>query len=468
VESALACDSLKGEHFYGNQQKQEKGFVSNQQLDNPAVEAPRTQEAKSEPNPAKRAFKILGPGLITGAADDDPSGIVTYSTVGAGYGYSCLWMALISFPLMLSVQFICAKVGLVTGRGLAGTLKRHYHPGILWSAIVVLTVANVINAGTDIGAMAAAINLIFPAIEPYMAVIPISAVLLASLIFFSYKRLAGVFKWLTISLFAYVICAFFCKIDIHTVLKDTFLPNLSWHPGYIAALVAILGTTISPYLFFWQTNSEVEAESDAGSTTVSERRGASRADLKYAAMDIAVGMFFSNLVMYFIILTAASTLFKNHQFHIESASQAAKALEPLLGHGASLLFSAGIIGTGFLAVPVLLGSSCYAIAEALDWPCGFGEKCVDAKGFYWLIGVSIIVSMLLNFFKINAMQALYWTAILNGVLAPPLLLLLMMVSNNKKIMGNRTNSLLINIGGWSAFLMMTVAAVLFFWTSAVH
>lgn len=442
--------------------------VTHNQLDRPRVEAPRTQEAKAEKNPLKRAFKIMGPGLITGASDDDPSGIATYSTVGAGYGYSCLWMALVTLPLMFSVQYICSKVGLVTGRGLSGVLKRNYHPVVLWSAIGILTIANVINAATDIGAMAAGVNLLTPAIPTTAAVIPISLILLVSLIFFSYKRLASVFKWLTLSLFAYVITAFFCKIDTAIVLKDTLIPNLSSHPGYIAALVAILGTTISPYLFFWQANSEVDELKDAGAKTVEERKGASNADLKFAAADIAVGMFFSNCVMYFIILTTGATLFKNHQFQIESASQAAKALEPLLGKGAEFLFAAGFIGTGFLAVPVLLGSSAYAIAEALEWPCGYGEKCVDAKGFYWLIGISIVVSVILNFFKVNAMQALYWTAILNGILAPPLLFLLMMISNNPKIMGNRTNSTLANFGGWTTFAFMTVATLLFFWTSIAH
>ncbi|MBA3993505.1 MAG: iron transporter [Cyanobacteria bacterium DS2.3.42] len=410
----------------------------------------------------------MGPGLITGASDDDPSGIATYSTVGAGFGYSCLWMAPFSFPLMLSVQYICSKVGLVTGRGLAGTLRRHYHPAILWSSISVLTVANVINAGTDIGAMAAGVNLIFPSIPEVVAVVPISLILLGSLILFSYKKLASLFKWLTLSLFAYVLTAFFCKIDTATVIKDTFIPNFNWQPGYIAALVAILGTTISPYLFFWQANSEVDEQKDAGVKTVSERKGASDADLKFAVADIAVGMFFSNCVMYFIILTTGATLFKGQQHNIESASQAAKALEPLLGSWATLLFAAGFIGTGFLAVPVLIGSAAYAISEALEWPCGYGEKCADAKGFYWLIGISIFLAMSLNFLKINAMQALYWTAILNGMLAPPLLLVLMLVSNNKKIMGERTNSLLVNVGGWTTFVAMTVAAGLFVWSSTLR
>jgi len=438
--------------------------VSNRNLDQPAVEAPRTRGAKGEPNPVKKTLKVLGPGLITGASDDDPSGIATYSTAGAGFGYSALWMAIVSYPLMFTVQYICAKVGLVTGRGLSGTLRRHYPPAVLWFAISLLTIANVINAGTDIGAMAAGVNLIFPAIKAEVAVIPISAILMISLIVFSYEKLVMVFKWLSLSLFAYVICAFFCKVDLPVALRDSFIPNISLQPGYVAVLVGILGTTISPYLFFWQANSEVDELKDAGASTVKERKGASNADLKFAALDVAMGMIFSNIVMYFIILTTASTLFKNGQFQIQSAAQAAKALEPLLGDFASLLFALGFIGTGFLAVPVLLGSSCYAIAEALEWKCGFGEKCSDAKGFYWLIALSILVAMALNFFKVNAMLALYWTAILNGILAPPLLFLLMLVSNDRTIMGNRTNSTLVNIGGWTTLLVMTAAALLFFWT----
>jgi NRAMP (natural resistance-associated macrophage protein)-like metal ion transporter len=435
------------------------------ELDNPKKEAPRTRDAKDEPNGLKRAFKILGPGLITGASDDDPSGIATYSTVGAGFGNSSLWMALFTFPLMLSVQFICAKVGLVTGRGLSGVLKKHYHPAIVWTSITILLVANVINAGTDIGAMAEGVHLIVPQIPAKLAILPIALILLSTVIVFSYKRIASVFKWLTLSLFAYVITAFFCHIDFNVVIKDTFIPNISWQPGYIAALVAILGTTISPYLFFWQTNTEVDEQKDAGQRKVSDRKGASKDDLKYAAYDVGAGMLFSNVVMYFVILTAAATLFKGGVHQIDSAAQAAKALEPMLGSAASYLFAAGFIGTGFLAVPVLIGSAAYAIAETMGRPCGYGEKFGDAKFFYGLVIIGTLVGTAFNFTGINAMQALYFTAILNGVLAPPLLLLLMLVSNNKEIMGPRTNTTLVNIGGWLTFAFMTIAVILFAWSS---
>ncbi|MBC7998962.1 MAG: divalent metal cation transporter, partial [Leptolyngbya sp.] len=279
--------------------------------------------------------------------------------------------------------------------------------------------------------------------------------------------IASVFKWLTLSLFAYVITAFFCHIDFNTVLKDTFIPNVTMQPTYIAALLAILGTTISPYLFFWQCNTEVDEQKDAGQKEVADRKGASDNDLKYAAYDVGAGMLFSNIVMYFIILTAAATLYKGGIHEIDSAAQAAKALEPMLGSAAKYLFAAGFIGTGFLAVPVLIGSAAYAITEALGHPCGYGEKFGDAKVYYGLVIASILVGMCINFMNINAMQALYWTAILNGVLAPPLLLLLMLVSNDKKIMGVRTNSLLVNIGGWLTFGIMTLTVVLYAWTSFV-
>lgn len=438
---------------------------ANAELNEPKTEAPRTIEAKKESNPVKRALKILGPGLITGASDDDPSGIATYSTVGAKFGYSPLWMAIFTFPLMLCIQYVCSKIGLVTGRGLAGVLKKNYNGGVVWSAIAILVVANVINAGTDIGAMAAGVHLLVPQIPEKAAIIPITMIMLVSIIVFSYKKLASTLKWLTLSLFAYIVTAFFCQINWPVAIKDTLIPNLSWQPGYIAAIVAILGTTISPYLFFWQASNEVDEQKDAGAKSVEERKGASKADLKYAAIDVGAGMLFSNAVMYFIILTCAATLFHNHQYNIETASQAAKALEPLVGPAAKYLFAAGFIGTGFLAVPILIGSACYAVAEACGWRCGFGEKCEKARGFYWLVGISTIVAMLINYLKINSMQALYWTAILNGVLAPPLLALIMLVSNNPEVMGAHTNSRLVNVVGWITFALMTAAVGLLAWST---
>lgn len=431
---------------------------------NPHTEAPRTLEARKHGNPLRRALSILGPGLVTGASDDDPSGIATYSTVGAAFGYSTLWMALFSFPLMLSIQYICAKIGMVSGRGLAGVLKRHYHPAILWTALIVLLVANVINAGADIGAIAAGVHLLLPQVSELAMILPITVILVGGLIFLSYKVIANTFKWLTLSLFAYVFTAFFCHPDMAAVVKDTFIPHFDSSSAYLQALVAVLGTTISPYLFFWQANSEVDEAKEAGSNIVAKRRGATNADLRYMGMDVAVGMLASNCVMYFIILTTAATLHKQHVGEIASASEAARALAPLLGNAAEYIFAAGFIGTGFLAVPVLIGSSSYAIAEAMGWPCGLGEKYLKAKRFYVLVAVSCLAAMAINYIKINPMQALYWTAILNGLLAPPILVLVMFVSGNKKIMGLRTNTRGLTLMGWLTTALMSLAAVLLIWS----
>ena len=361
---------------------------------------------------------------------------------------------------MLSIQYICAKIGMVSGRGLSGVLKKHYHPAILWTALSILLIANVINAGADIGAIAAGVHLIWPQIPEMASILPITLILVAALVFLSYKFIASIFKWLTLSLFAYVFTAFFCKPDMALVLHDTFIPNFGNSASYLQALVAVLGTTISPYLFFWQANSEVDEAKDAGAESVKERRGASNADLKYMGLDVGAGMLASNCVMYFIILTTAATLHKNNISQIQSAGDAAKALAPLLGNWAEIVFAAGFIGTGFLAVPVLIGSSSYAIAEAMGWPCGLGEKFWKAKRFYLLVTVSMSAAMIFNYLKINPMQALYWTAILNGLLAPPILVLVMLVSGNKEIMGKRTNTVPLSIFGWLTTVLMTVAAVL--------
>lgn len=431
---------------------------------NKPAEAPRTVSAKKEPNKFKRLFRVLGPGLITGASDDDPSGIGTYAQSGAKFGYSMLWMALVSYPLMLTVQYICAKIGLVTGEGLASILRKHYPRWVVLSSVLVLLVANTINAGADIGAIAAAVNLLVPAIPIKVAIVPISLILVAIIVIGSYERVVSIFKWLTFSLFAYVAAAFFAKADWGQVLHSTFIPTLKADSDFVAMIVAILGTTISPYLFFWQITNEVEEQRKEG-RSLSERQGATKADLKYAAIDVNAGMFVSNLVMYFIILTTAATLHVNGKFNISSAQEAAMALRPLAGDAATLLFAIGLIGTGFLAVPILTSSAAFALSEAFGWRRGLDEKWYRAPHFYSIILVSTILGMALNFSSINPMQALYWTAVLNGILAPPLLTILMLVSGNKKIMGDKVNSGLVSIVGWATTIIMYVAAVAFFWTS---
>jgi NRAMP (natural resistance-associated macrophage protein)-like metal ion transporter len=411
-----------------------------------------------EKNPIKRFLKVLGPGLITGASDDDPSGIGTYAVAGASLGFATLWTAIFSFPLMAAVQLICGRVGMVSGMGLAGVLRRHYSRNLLYIAVLALVAANTINAGADIGAIAAAINLLVPVPITAM-IVPIALIILALQIWGSYRMIARVFKWLTLALFAYIGSAFFARPDLMEVVKGTLIPTVQFNSSFLSTLVAILGTTISPYLFFWQANQEVEEEITMGRRTVKERKGASDAELKYAAWDVNTGMLFSNAVMYFIILSTAATLFKAGKTDIQSATDAAQALRPLAGDGAYILLAVGLIGAGFLAVPILTGSSAYAVAEALGGKYGFDEKPGRAKLFYGVIAVSTLVGMLINFVGINPIRALFWTAVINGFLAPPLLVVIMLIANNKKVMGARINGRWLNVLGWAATVVMFAAAL---------
>ena len=417
-----------------------------------------TSQIERERNPLKRFLLILGPGLITGASDDDPSGIATYITAGAAHGFATLWTAPLTLPLMAAVQFICAKIGMVSGRGLAGVLRRHYRPWVIYFAISLLLIANTINAGTDIGAIAAAINLWVPV--PATLLVISTAVLIVTLqIWGSYKMIVRTFKWLTISLFAYVVAAFVARPAWTEVLKATFIPTLSFDHQYLITLVAILGTTISPYLFFWQASQEVEEELRMGRTTLAEREGATDRELRIAEIDVDAGMFFANIVFYFVILASAATLHAAGKTSIQTASEAAQALLPLSGRLASILFSLGLIGSGFLAVPVLTTSSAYATCEAFQWKFGLDQKLGGAPRFYGLIVIATLVGCLLNFFQIPPVTALFWTAVINGVLAPPLLVIIMLISSNKTIMGNRTNGPLTNVLGWATAAIMTLAAV---------
>jgi NRAMP (natural resistance-associated macrophage protein)-like metal ion transporter len=411
-----------------------------------------------EKSRVKRFFKVLGPGLITGASDDDPSGIGTYAVAGASLGFATLWTALFTFPLMAAVQFTCAKVGMVTGMGLAGVLRRHYSRNMLYLAVLALVVANTINAGADIGAIAAAFNLLVPV--PIAAlIVPVALAILALQVWGSYRLIAKTFKWLTLALFAYIGSAFFARPDWADVLKGTLVPRLSLDSQFLSTFVAILGTTISPYLFFWQANQEVEEEISMGRRKLKERRGATDAELKYAAWDVNTGMLFSNLVMYFIILATAATLFKAGKTDIRSATDAAQALRPLAGEGCSVLLALGLIGAGFLTVPILTGSSAYAVAEALGGVYGFDEKPQRAKLFYGVIAASTLVGVLINFVGINPIRALFWAAVINGFLAPPLLVIIMLISNNKGVMGGRVNGRWTNVLGWAATALMFAAAI---------
>jgi NRAMP (natural resistance-associated macrophage protein)-like metal ion transporter len=411
-----------------------------------------------ERNPIKRFFKLLGPGLITGASDDDPSGIGTYAVAGAAFGFATLWTALLTLPLMVSVQLTCARIGMVSGAGLAAVLRRHYARNLLYLTVFLLVVANTINAGADIGAIAAAINLLVP-IPIALLVLPIALTILALQIWGSYRLIARTFKWLVLALFAYVGSAFFARPDWFAVARATLIPHLSFDPPFLATLVAIFGTTISPYLFFWQADQEVEEEISFGRVTRAQRRGASDAEMKYARWDVQIGMILSNVVMFFIILATAATLFKSGNSRIESAADAAEALKPLAHGSASLLLAIGLIGTGFLAVPILTGCNAYAVTEALGGRYGFNQKLRQAKLFYGVIIVSTLVGVMINFVGINPIRALVLAAIINGFLAPPLLVAIMLVANNRQIMGHWVNGRWANFLGWTTTLVMFLAAL---------
>lgn len=416
-----------------------------------------------ERNPIKRFFLVLGPGVITGASDDDPSGIGTYTTAGASLGLATLWTAVVTLPMMAAVQFICAKIGMVSGMGLAGVLREHYPRWLVYSAVSLLIIANTVNAGTDIGAIAAAINLLAP-IPVLAMVVPVGVGIVVLQIFGSYALISKVFKWLTLTLFAYVAAAFMARPHWREVLKATFIPTVRFDNQYLMTLVAILGTTISPYLFFWQASQEVEEELKMGRETLAEREGATDQEIKIAEIDVDVGMFFASAVFYFVILASAATLHATGKTNIQTATEAADALRPLSSGVATVLFALGLIGCGILAVPVLTGSSAYAVGEAFGWKCGLNEKLRNAPRFYAIIIGSTLAGVLINFLRVPAVTGLFWTAVINGVLAPPLLVVIMLVSNNKKVMGKRVNGKLTNFLGWTTTVLMSVAALGMFLT----
>jgi NRAMP (natural resistance-associated macrophage protein)-like metal ion transporter len=424
------------------------------------------QHAESESHPAEsvgRFFANLGPGLITGAADDDPSGISTYSVTGAAYGYTPLWTALFSFPLMAAVQLMCARLGLVTGRGLAGVLRRSYPRWVLWGACGLLMVANVFNIGADLGGMAVASAMMTGV--PALYWLPLYTLLLIVLLFWvSYRVIARLFKWLTLVLFAYVAAAFLARPDWHAVLGATFVPRVEWSSGFLATFVGILGTTISPYLFFWQASQEVEDERAHGRRTVAQRQGATDAELRLARTDVLTGMAVSNLVMYFIILTTAATLHAHGTTDITTAQEAAEALRPLAGKGAYVLFTLGIIGTGMLAVPVLAGSAAYAVAEAQAWRGTLEARPRLAPRFYAVVAVAMLIGLALDYIGLNAVKMLFYAAVLNGMLAPPLIVLVVLLTSNADVMGARVSSRLLRALGWATAALMTVACIAMFVT----
>ena len=405
-------------------------------------------------NKIKRFWKVLGPGLITGASDDDPSGIATYSQAGAAYGLSTLWTAIIAFPMMAAIQQMCAKIGLVTSQGLTGALKTNYPKPVLYLMLLFSFPAIVMNIGADIAGMGAVGNLLFPKIDAMYFSIFFTILLLGLIIYLPYHKIATTLKFLCVVLLVYLIVPFLYKQDWLDIAKNTFIPNIQFNKEFVAVLVGILGTTISPYLFFWQASMEVEEMAHKKRHLIVNKRIIT--DMK---QDVDFGMSFSGVVMFFIILTTGTVLYKGGIHQIDTVEQAAAALKPLAGNFAYLLFAIGVIGTGLLAIPVLCGSLSYIISETFGWEKGLDKKFHEAKAFYLVMVISLILGLSLNYIGISPIKALIYTAILYGLTAPVLIAIILHISNNKKVMGNFTNSRFSNVLGFSALILMTVAAV---------
>jgi NRAMP (natural resistance-associated macrophage protein)-like metal ion transporter len=411
--------------------------------------------------PIRRFFADLGPGLITGAADDDPSGISTYSVTGAAFGFAQLWTVFFAFPLMAAVQIMCARLGLVSGQGLAGVIRRRYPKWVLLGACILLSVANTVNIGADLGGMAEAMEMM-TGLSSFVW-LPLFAVLIVVLLMWSsYRQMARVFKWLTLVLFAYVAAAFMAHPRWSEVLRATFVPHIEWNTAYLSTFVAILGTTISPYLFFWQAAQEVEEERAKGRRTVHARRGATDEELRSARTDVLTGMTFAGVVMYFIILTTGATLYPSGQRDIETARQAAEALRPLAGNLAYLLFTVGLVGTGMLGIPALAGSAACAIAEAMHWRGSLDDRPRHAMKFYGVLAAAVALGLALDYLKVSAVKMLFYAAVINGLLAPPLIALVTMLTSDEKVMGIRANPWFLKWGGWATAVIMTAAAIAMF------
>jgi NRAMP (natural resistance-associated macrophage protein)-like metal ion transporter len=444
----------------------------------------RTSEPRSDqritsteaqtPTKKKSIISIFGPGVITGASDDDPSGIATYSQAGAQFGLGMLWMILFLYPLMSTVQEICARLGLITGNGLAGIIKKRYSRKIVYPIASLVLIANIINIGADIAAMAASIRLIFPQLPVFLVSLSFTAFIVISEIMVPYQRYVKILKYLTLSLFAYLITTIIVGGNLQQILMSTIVPNVQFSSDFIMMFVAIAGTTISPYLFFWQASEE--AEEEVAENKIKDigmgKPKVSKQEVKLMRADVAIGMAFAQLIMWGIIVTTAGSLHNNGITDIQTAEQAATALEPLVksfpeaGVIAKTIFALGIVGTGLLAIPVLAGSCGYVLSDAFGWKQGLGKKFRQAKYFYLVISAATITGFLMNFANIDPIKALVYAAVINGTVSVPLLFIIMKLSNDTNILGNKTNSRLSNILGWAAFVIMSVAVIMMFalWT----
>jgi NRAMP (natural resistance-associated macrophage protein)-like metal ion transporter len=408
---------------------------------------------------AKDFWHALGPGLTTGASDDDPSGITTYSQTGAQYGFQFLWLSLFTFPLMSVVQEMCARIGLVTGRGLAANIRLYFPRWVLYLVTILLFIANTLNIGADLGAMAKATQLLIPSLHFGFIIFFFAFLSLGLQIFSTYQNYAKYLKWLAMILLAYVFSALLVDLDWVQIIQSTFIPTITFSKNQIFLITAILGTTISPYLFFWQTSQEVEEEILAGKKTLAMRRVTTDAEVKSMRMDVWSGMFLSNVVMFFIIAACAATLHASGITTIETAADAANALRPLAGDKAYLLFTLGIIGTGMLAIPVLAGASSYALSETFGWKQGLYRKWNQAYAFYTVIIVATLLGGVMNFVGIDPIAALIYSAVVNGLVAPVVLILIVLLSSSKKVMGGRINGSWTNSVGWVTTILMVIAGI---------
>ncbi len=431
----------------------------------PASPAARPVAAPLAAHPARhrrwqRLLAFLGPGLITGASDDDPSGIATYSQAGAQFGYGMAWVMLFSFPLMAAIQEISARIGRVTGQGIAANLRQHYPAWLLRSIVGLLLVANIINLGADLGAMGDALTLLAGG-PAHLYVILIAGLCAGLEIFSRYDRYVAILKWGTLSLFAYVATVLVVEVPWSVVIHDTLVPSFSWQKDYVVAIVAVLGTTISPYLFFWQASEEAEEERERpGAQPLRTAPHQAPTELFRIRLDTYIGMGFSNVISLFIIITTAATLNANGVTDINTSSQAAEALRPIAGRFAFTVFAAGIIGTGMLAVPVLAGSAAYALGEALGWPIGLARRPREAKAFYGTIAVATLIGIFVNFVDLDPIKALFWSAVLNGIVAVPLMIAMMMMAMQPKVMGEFSLPRPLQAVGWLSTLVMTVTVAI--------
>ena len=423
----------------------------------------RTRKKSRKKSKLKKYLTLLGPGLTTGAADDDPSGIATYSQTGAQFGYGQLWTAFYMLPFMIAVQEACARIGMVTGKGIAATVKDHYSKTVLYAVVGLVVVANVINIGADIGAMAAAAQLILP-VNFVLWALTFTAIILLLQIFTNYKTYSKILKWLAISLLAYPATVFIIKLDWPTVIKATFIPHVEVTFAFFFIITGVLGTTISPYMFFWQASQEVE-ELRAQHLIRKGVPNIKKENISNMRKDNNIGMIISEITTWSILVVAGTVLFNSGTHNVQTAADAARALEPLVhsfpnsGYLAKLIFSVGIIGLGLLAVPVLAGSAAYAVSEAVNWKTGLNLKLKRAHGFYGVIVLATIIGLIINFIGINPVKALVYAAVLNGVAAVPLLYLIIKISSNVKILGEFKSGILSKIFLWTTFIGMAGAAI---------